>query len=172
MEIRVVNAAEPNKQPQKTNILLTTLAGGAAGYGLKWVFPVGLEEAEEFTRGDYYNSIARKATEARENELKEIKKLAKAKSENKAAVDIFTKMETSEAAKEKYRSAEPKLKEQIDNFIKRVESKAEIAAKREKLTQNFTIKKMREPHVFIVPGIVLGLVAGFVYNAIAKFNNN
>lgn len=175
MEVRVIKAPEPRK-PKQVSIPLIAAAGGVTGYALKYALPLGLDEINEATNGQYKKQLRKSVVDARNSEIQEIKNILAKEPANKAA-DLFIKCKSEipdvrNAARLEIKNAAPKLKNEIKEFAHAVSVKGKVAYNSTKLLLDASIKHNRVTSFFVVPGIVLGVVGGFVYNVIGKFKDS
>lgn len=174
MEVRVIKASEPPKN-NKINVPLSAAIGGVSGYALKYALPVTLEDLNEFTNHQYQQFLDEKTAKTRKNFLKNIEAEAKKTPDNKA-IDIFIKSQSKDqnvakaAFKERKNLPKETLK-QLTEIRNNLASKIKVARQTETFLLSSSAKNARPASIFVVPGVILGLVFAFIYNVIGDMRN-
>ena len=174
MEVRVIKASEPSKN-NKINIPLAAAIGGVSGYALKHALPVTIEDLNEFTNHQYQKMIEEKTTKTRNKFLKSVEKEAKRAPENKA-LDIFIKSQSEDkeiakqALKERKNLPKEALK-QLTEIRNNLASKIKVARQTTTFLLSSSAKQARPASIFVVPGVILGMVFAFIYNVIGDMRN-
>ena len=174
MEVRVIRASEPSKN-NTINVPLSAAIGGVSGYALKYALPVTTEDLNEFTNHQYQNIINEKTAKTRKNFLKSIKAEAQKAPDNKV-LDIFIKSQSKDKEVAKQALAQRKtlpetaLKE-LAEIRNNLASKIKVARQTTTYLLSSSAKNARPASIFVVPGVILGMVFAFIYNVIGDMRN-
>lgn len=182
MVVRVVSISEP-KESKKVSTPLMAVLGGMAGYSLKYAIPLSKTEINEATDFQYQNIINQKGFEAKKAELEELALLLKKKPDpaldtflkSKIKLNVnsgFTETKDFKTSRELCRKGAPELVSRIREYAHGVAVKVKIARSSTKFLLDSSIKNSRPASVFVVPGVVLGVIGAFVYNVIGKFRES
>ena len=190
MSVSVVN----NTEPKNVNIFKTAMIGGAAGLALKYAKPVTKNEVDTVLFGESDVIRANNIKQARKNVISDIVKMY-SKEQKNDALNLFLErtnasirysnaldagnstakkeaVELAKAAKEKIKAAPQAVQNEIKEMTKKVINKVRAARLLSENAIKNAVKQSRPFPAYILPGVALGALCGYIYNVIGTISED
>ena len=189
-----VSIVTMNTEPKNTSILKTAAIGGAAGVALRYLKPVSQHEVDTVLFGEF-NTL-------KENNIKTVKKAVLEETEqmiskdrNNTALKLFLeRLEATvkyETAKEYNNTAAQKdavdiakkvkttlknssdeIKTAYKELVKKAFNKAKASKFLSESNIKQTVKQSRPVSAYLLPGIFLGALCGYIYNVVGTISKD
>ena len=189
-----VSIVTMNTEPKNTSILKTAAIGGAAGVALRYLKPVSQNEVDTVLFGEF-NTL-------KENNIKTVKKAVLEETEqmiskdrNNTALKLFLeRLEATvkyETAKEYNNTAAQKdavdiakkvkttlknssdeIKTAYKELVKKAFNKAKASKFLSESNIKQTVKQSRPVSAYLLPGILLGALCGYIYNVVGTISKD
>lgn len=183
-----------NTEPKNTSILKTAALGGAAGVALRYLKPVSQNEVDTVLFGEFNTLKENSIKSAKKTIMEETAQAISNDRKNKALKLFYERLEASskyELAKENNNKEAQKYAAELANNVKKAiqqsseEVKKEIKALSRKAFNKVkaskflsesnvkqTVKQSRPVSAFLLPGIFLGALCGYIYNVVGTISKD
>lgn len=159
-----IRAVQKNESQNKMSYLNSVVAGGIAGYAVKWALPLVKSEKDD----SYKNELLQIRRNSRQVRLDEITAIEKEAS-NLPGVDEFIKLHKEDKlfSYEIEKLSSP-IKENVLGLFTRINSAASEARTNGKKVLALKIKALRPTGTFVTLGCLTGFVVAFIKNITPK----